>query len=249
MNAKTMMIVALLTGTSAATGDSTAPVPVVAELFTSEGCSSCPPADRLLEILDRQQPVRGALVIALSEHVDYWDRLGWKDPYSSAGSTRRQRTYGQKFRLDSVYTPQMVIDGREQVLGNDAGAVQAAVARAAASPKLQVLVSGAARESGGVIFTVEAPQLPSTSDYARADVWVALAEERVQSDVRSGENSDRRLVHIAVVRKLVKVGEVTRTTGFKQELRLKAGEGASRIIAVVQQQGLGAVAGAGMAKL
>jgi len=223
-------------------------VPVLAELFTSEGCSSCPPADLLLEHLDRNQPVHGALVIALSEHVDYWDRLGWKDPYSSAVPTWRQQTYGQRFRLNSVYTPRMVIDGREQVLGKHTSAVQAAVARAAASPRLQVMVSGTAREAGGVRFTVEASQLPSKSDSKRADVWVALADDRVQSEVSWGENSGRRLIHVAAVRKLVKVGEVTRTTGFRQELRLRGGAGAARIIAVVQQQHLGPVAGVGMAK-
>jgi hypothetical protein len=108
------------------------PVPVVVELFTSEGCASCPPADSVLEKLIASQPVAGARIIGLGEHVDYWDRLGWKDRFSSAAVTSRQRQYQARFRTESIYTPQMIVDGRAEFVGGDDSAARRAVERALA---------------------------------------------------------------------------------------------------------------------
>ena len=129
-------------GTWAATGSEPAagtPTAVVVELFTSEGCSSCPPADDVLRELVGRQPLANINIIGLGEHVDYWDRLGWRDPFSAAAFTTRQTEYeARAFRTGSIYTPQIVVDGRFQEIGSDRAAVRRAISQAAALPKATV---------------------------------------------------------------------------------------------------------------
>ena len=103
------------------------PIPVIVELFTSEGCSDCPPADTLLDTLIATQPIAGAQIIGLGQHVDYWDRLGWRDRFSSAALTSRQQVYQTRFRTESIYTPQMVVDGRAEFVGSDGNAARKAI--------------------------------------------------------------------------------------------------------------------------
>src|SRR5882724_13421492 len=117
-----------------------AATPVLVELFTSEGCSSCPPADLLLQRLQKTQPLKGIQVISLSEHVDYWNQLGWTDPFSSSFFSERQRRYAETFRGDGVYTPQMVVDGRAQLVGSDSQTALRAIAEAAKARKASVVL-------------------------------------------------------------------------------------------------------------
>jgi hypothetical protein len=208
-------------------------VPVLAELFTSEGCSSCPPADAVLMQLDRLQPVAGAHIIVLSEHVDYWNSLGWRDPFSAPQFSRRQADYARILSTE-VYTPQLVIDGREQLNGSEGRNIQAAIARAAARPKLPVHIVQAAREGGEAVVHVTVPALPS----GKSDVWVAIADESDQSSVSKGENSGRKLAHVAVVRSLSKVGSVSKSEGCDRTVRLPlnpANTGGSRVVVWVAQ--------------
>jgi hypothetical protein len=170
--------------------------PVLVELFTSEGCSDCPPADALLAKLDKTQFVPGVEAIVLSEHVTYWNRLGWHDPFSFDAMTERQRQYVARFALDSSYTPQVVVDGAAQVVGNDTEAVTAAVARASSKTKADLAIANARWEEGAVQFSVHGTARAGTTLVA------VVAEDATRSEVARGENAGRTLHHVAVVRVL-----------------------------------------------
>ena len=186
-----------------------APTPVIVELFTSEGCSSCPPADALLQSFVDTQPISGAQVIALGHHVDYWDRLGWKDRFSSAAATNRQQRYGQVLNVDSVYTPQMVVDGRDELVGSDARRAQRAIAKAAEAPHATIAVAVESATSDHVSLSVSVSDLPKLSRGDRAEVVVAMVEGHLRSQVSAGENRGRVLVHAPVVRQMTTIGEAT----------------------------------------
>jgi hypothetical protein len=190
-------------------------VPVLAELFTSEGCSSCPPADALLMKIDQMQPIAKARIIVLSEHVDYWNSLGWKDPFSSAQFSERQEMYAHALQADK-YTPQIVIDGRWQVLGSDYKAIESAVNRALAKPKSGVKIVSATRDGNEAIVSVAADALAS----GKKDVWVAIADDRDETSVKRGENAGHTLKHVSVVRSLTKAGTVTKSTAFEKTVRV-----------------------------
>ena len=181
--------------------------PVLVELFTSEGCSSCPPADLLLERLDREQPVPDAQIIVLSEHVDYWNRLGWADPYSSAEATARQESYSEAFRLDGVYTPQVVIDGRKQLVGGSAD-VGKEISDAARGTKARIQLSLTGRDANSVQIRAQMGERPAVAANDRAELWLAITEGNLQTEVLRGENAGRRLKHSAVVRRLKRVATV-----------------------------------------
>src|SRR5271155_55298 len=163
-----------------AADSSSARVPVLLELFTSEGCSSCPPADRLLEILDEKQPVAGADLIVLSEHVDYWDSLGWKDPFSSSQYTARQQDYTNQYNFDGVYTPQLVVDGRFGLVGSDGKKVSAAIQKAIRERKIPIAISNLARNGNQVTVRIEL-HADQSFQGTRGVRYVALADNRQES--------------------------------------------------------------------
>jgi hypothetical protein len=180
--------------------------PVVVELFTSEGCSTCPPADALLQQLQAQQPFAGIEIIPVEEHVDYWNHDGWVDPYSSAEWTERQQTYVALIKKDE-YTPEMVIDGQGQFVGNDPRQAEAEIERAAQGAKTEVAIVPAERqERAPQRFHVSVGKMAPDAKGDVAEVWLAVTEDGLHSDVRSGENSGHVLHHVATLRWLHKIG-------------------------------------------
>ena len=178
--------------------------PVLVELFTSEGCSSCPPADALLSRLGRTQPVRGADIIILEEHVDYWDRLGWRDPFSSAAATERQNEYDLAFAGREVYTPQMIVDGRAQFVGNSDTDALRAIRTASQAPKPSVQLSWQKDDT----LAIHIEPLKNTEERDGQQLFLAVAENVLHSDVKHGENAGRALEHNGVIRQLLPLGKI-----------------------------------------
>ena len=192
--------------------------PVVVELFTSEGCSSCPPADALLARLYKDQPVQGANVIALEEHVDYWDDLGWKDPFSSHEWTRRQEEYASIFRSGSIYTPQMIVDGQAELVGSRERQSQKEIAEGARRAKTDIsLTADKPARDGNQKFFIRVGSVNGVSSDDIVEVWLAVAENNLQSSVTRGENAGEHLRHTAVLRTLRKIGvaEPGKDTSFE----------------------------------
>lgn len=196
-----------LQGAASVATDSGARVPVVLELFTSEGCSSCPPADAFLAKLEEQQPIAGAEIIALEEHVDYWDHQGWIDPFSSAQWTQRQESYAAGFGDHGVYTPELVVNGRSGFVGSHEGYAYRAIASAVAQPRTRIslsLLKSEKRDQAHLKVEVEKLQGAEPGDVA--EVWLAITENALHSAVLGGENSGHDLHHAAVLRWLHKAG-------------------------------------------
>ncbi len=227
--------------------------PVLVELFTSEDCSDCPPADELLERLDRYQPVRNADLIVLSEHVDYWDDIGWRDPYSSHAFSIRQGDYARRFRLAGPYTPRMVVDGDMELVGSDERRAIHVIENSIKTEKLQVFLSSIHREgSNNLALHIETGPLVSPGRRTAAQVMIALADNVDQSSVRGGENSGRILTHVAVVRNLTSVGIIEIGGTFSKDVAVSTGNADRdnlRIVAIVQETNLGRVLGVGSARV
>lgn len=210
--------------TAAQTGSATSGrTPVIVELFTSEGCSSCPPADLLLQKLEAQQPLAGADIVGLEEHVDYWNHDGWIDPYSSPEWTQRQLDYGARLTTQP-YTPQMVVDGESQFVGSDARNASLAIRKAASSLKTAVeITADAPGAKGEQSIAVSIKKLAEDTPGDVAEIWLAVTEDGLRSSVNRGENAGQVLAHVATLRSLHKIGvaEANGATAFTGDPRVK----------------------------
>jgi hypothetical protein len=260
MNRITLVALLAVFGASASSGteqDAFAPgadrtdgatTPVVVELFTSEGCSSCPPADAVLRRLRREQPVGGTRIIALGEHVDYWNYLGWTDRFSSAALSARQTRYQERvFPRGVVYTPQVVVDGVDEAVGSDPAAVRRAIERAAHRDKLDVRIR--AVRAGAGAGNVRVSVAVNGAVRGPADVVLVAVEDDLHTAVGRGENRGRTLSHDAVVRAMDTIGHVDphdAAPSFERSLPLREGWNAEqmRVIALVQDAASLAILGA-----
>jgi hypothetical protein len=230
----------------------TASLPIVIELFTSEGCSSCPPADEFVRKLDTLQPVHGVQFIVLSEHVTYWDHDGWKDPNSSAALTERQSEYEHELGVSTSYTPQLIVDGAKELRINDANELQNVFQQAAAMPKIPVRIGAVNIDSGKPAVLRAHVEADAVAGQKSAEVFVAVALDHVESQVLKGENGGRHLVHVAVVQQITKIGKLEKSKSLAEDVQLKLKPGTDpnniRVVAFVQASGPGRVLGAALWK-
>jgi hypothetical protein len=226
--------------------------PVLIELFTSEGCSSCPPADALVQKLDAHQPIPGVQLIVLSEHVDYWDHDGWKDPNSSAALTERQSAYVRALGLSTPYTPQLIVDGTIEVHANEAQRLEQVLRNAATAPRVGVRIGAVSVDSGDSPVIRAHVDTDTNLEKHNADVFVAVALDHVESQVLHGENGGRRLTHVAVVQQLTRIGKLQKGKTFAEDVQLKLKPGTDprnvRLVVFVQESGPGRLLGAALRK-
>jgi hypothetical protein len=220
--------------------------PVLVELFTSEGCSSCPPADALLAKLDHDQPIQNAEIIILEEHVDYWDDLGWHDRFSSHQYSERQSQYSSRLGIDGVYTPQMIVDGTSQFVGTDSFHAHRFITSAAQKTKLNLSLSRPVVDAHKISSSVSLPG--SSPSQAYAELYAALVDPSDTTDVRNGENGGRRLQHAGVVRSLQHIGTLKDLNAGALNFSLNAPSDAKltemRVVVFAQQSNQGQVLGA-----
>jgi hypothetical protein len=184
--------------------------PVIVELFTSEGCSSCPPADALLSKLEVDQPIAGAEIIGLEEHVDYWNHDGWTDPYSSGEWTSRQQEYVTRLKSNSPYTPQMIVDGQKEFVGNNVREAEQTIQHSARQEKIGVAIAaGSSLKSSVLGFEVRVADVRGAGEEEKSDVWLAVTEAGLRTAVSAGENKGRSWEHASIVRSLQKIGSIS----------------------------------------
>jgi len=190
--------------------------PVVLELFTSQGCSSCPPADRLLSQLGSDPKLAGR-VIPLAFHVDYWDHIGWRDPFDSARWSQRQQGYAKAFRSNRIYTPQLVVNGRTECVGSQPGEVRQRLSDALAAPSAgRVILAVDPPTADGRLRVKVGAKLAKTVAKGDLDLWVAIWETGLVTEVGAGENARRTLHNDYVVRRLEKALVLPGTAGAER---------------------------------
>ncbi len=245
MGAIRFAVCILISGACAVTmaqSSGTVHIPVLVELFTSEGCSDCPPAEKLLGQVDSMQPFAGVNAIVLEEHVTYWDHQGWRDPFSLEEMTDRQKEYQQRFGLSDIYTPQMVVNGAEQFVGSDSGALEKAVATESEKPRTALTIDSVRLEKGAATFSVHAASAKGTR------LVVVVAADATVSQVARGENAGKTLHHVAVVRGLKEFGGDA-VDGRALKVPNNNITGPERIVAFLVDQKTGHVLGAAEAGL
>jgi len=224
--------------------------PVLIELFTAEGCSSCPPADTFLGQLDALQPIPGAQLIVLGEHVDYWDQQGWPDPYSSALLTERQREYERALGLREVYTPQFIVDGAAEMRLSERGKIAQVLKDAAASPKIPVILDSLGVEPGAPAFVTGTVTVDGNAERRKSDVYLGLALDHFESKVLRGENRGQTLRHVAVLLELARLGSLAPGQSFSQDFRVALKSGVDpaniRVVVFVQESAYGKVIGSAL---
>jgi hypothetical protein len=223
-------------------GQTTAqPHAILVELFTSEGCSSCPPADALLRELNGKSTSSGQLIVGISEHVTYWNSLGWTDPFSATVYTDRQNSYGSRFHLDSVYTPQVVVNGEQQVLGSDRNAVLRAVRETDHPGQPAIRIASATVDGNSLVVTYSIHgNLPGHG----AELFAIIADDVAQSSVLRGENSGHKLAHVSVARSITHIA-LAKDAASEDTVRLAMDKGphssAQHLVLFVQSAHFGPV--------
>jgi|694.fasta_scaffold142799_2 hypothetical protein len=215
-------------------------VPAVLELFTSEGCSSCPPADALLSELAKKNPNS---IVVLSEHVDYWNYLGWKDPYSSPLFSERQKHYVDNLHSSSMYTPQLVVNGTAESVGNNPQAVEQAL-KSQNGANLSALAISTIGNSSQPNINVEfdsVPEMASSPFVAN----IAFVKDYATSKVTRGENQGRTLMHTNVVTKLISVKCAPTTKRMQLSISAEGSKDA-RMIVFLQKPKFGKIFAVGV---
>jgi hypothetical protein len=219
---------------------------IIVELFTSEGCSSCPPADNLLQQISGKKTKDGSRIITLSEHVTYWNHLGWSDPFSNEVYTQRQEGYGRRFSLDSVYTPQMVFDGKEQLVGNDRKGIERLLNQEHERQVIRIRIIAVDHQGDDLLV---AYSLIGSLPGAGADLMAVIVDDADKSNVARGENSGRILTHASVARS-IKRFQATASSSDQQlkvpfmQSRSKLPKQNRHLILFAQEKGQGRVLGA-----